>query len=195
MAERAHRSTRMSTSSQLQSRIGAGTQTSEPSDGTGVSNGTGPYIDWGPALPDAYPGGRARLMVANPTTVLVTWETEVASPAEWQIELVVDGWITLMRLTLPGDAREAWIQVAPRTRGAMLLERGSGTEAQVVAVLPFETPPDAPSTNTQERWGRLDAHGHLHHDARVVAGRAIIGSLEGPVASASSSHYARRERP
>ncbi len=185
----------MSTSSQLQSGIGAAPQASDAGDGTAVSNGTGPYIDWGPALPDAYPGGRARLMVANPTTVVVAWETEVASPAAWQLELVVDGWITLMRRTLPGEAREAWIQVAARTRGAMLLARGTGPEAQVVAVLPFETPPDAPSTHTQERWGRLDAHGHLHHDARVVVGRAIIGPLEGPVASAGSSNYPRRERP
>lgn len=173
---RARRSFRMSTSSRLQ----------EPKDAA-FPPSTEPYVDWGPPLPDQYTGDRARVIVANPTTVYVAWETSQRPPDGWRLEVVVDGGIVLQRVLVGAETREHWLAVAPRTRGAVHLARGAAGSG-LVAVLPFETPPDAPSTNTNERWGRLDAHGHLHRDARVVPGRGIGPGYEAPFDVSTSAY-------
>jgi len=147
----------------------------------GTLQSSDPYIDWGPDLPGKYDGGRARLLVANPTSLFVTWESGL-QPQRWRLELVVAG-VTTRVLELAGDAGDAWIQVPARTRGEVRLVR----DGAHVATLPFETPPDAPSDDTSERWGRLDAQGHVR-PAQSIGGTALgVEQLLGRGAPAASS--------
>lgn len=134
----------------------------------GTLTSSDPYIDWGPDLPGKYDGGRARLLVANPRALFVTWESGL-QPNRWRLELVVAG-VTLRVIELAGDAGDAWVSVSPRTHGEVRLVR----DGALVATLPFETPPDAPSEHTAERWGRVDEHGH------VLATASVGGTALGP---------------
>jgi len=143
-----------------------------------------PYIDWGPDLPGKYDGGRARLLVANPRALFVAWESGL-QPERWRLELVVAG-VTLRVIELAGDAGDAWVQVSPHTRGDVRLVR----DGALVATLPFETPPDAPSEDGAERWGRVDEGGHVQAAASVGGTALASEELEpgpGPGGATSSS--------
>lgn len=139
----------------------------------GTQTSSDPYIDWGPALPGKYDGGRARLLVANPRALFVTWESGL-QPERWRVELVVAG-VTLRVIELAGDAGDAWVPVSPHTRGEVRLLR----DGALVATLPFESPPDAPSEDTEERWGRVDTQGHVQ-PAESVGGNALGPELLEP---------------
>ncbi|MFO0749445.1 MAG: hypothetical protein U1F43_27820 [Myxococcota bacterium] len=128
------------------------------------------YIDWGPDLPARYPGGRARLMVANPTTIYVAWETDAPAPEHWAIELHVDGRAT-QSFEVPGKASDGWFQVPAAARGAVHLVRVGDGQRFDVAVLPFATPPAGPSDALEERWGRQDESGSVTAVAAVPGGR------------------------
>ena len=145
--------------------------------GTPSGIGSAPYIDWGPDLPGRYDGGRARVLVANPHTLFVTWESG-STPAGWRVELHVHGGSS-MTLSMPGVATEAWLSAPARARGLIRLFHDDA----LVATLPFETPPDAPSDDVTERWGQVDDHGTVHAVAGVD-GRAI-----GPDAISASAGY------
>jgi hypothetical protein len=133
----------------------------------GTPSSNDPYIDWGPDLPGRYEGGRARALVANAHAVFVTWET-ATPPTSWQLEVAIGG-ETLQSLTIPGGASDHWLQVPARSRGEISLVR----DGVRVAVLPFATPPEAPSDDLGERWGRVDSHGELHADAVPPDGQRI----------------------
>lgn len=130
------------------------------------------YIDWGPDLPARYPGGRARVMVANPTTLYVSWESDAPAPERWYLEVRVDGQRT-ESLEIPGKGSDAWFQVPARTRGHVHLVRVGGGHRTEVAVLPFATPPAGPSDALEERWGRRAATGELVADVPPVRGERI----------------------
>jgi hypothetical protein len=132
-----------------------------------------PYIDWGPDLPARYAGGRARLLVANPRTLYLTWET-AASPGRWRVEVEGADGALLQASDLAGGRSDAWLHVGPRMRGRVHLAR----DGERVATLPFATPPDAPSERSDERWGIMDAGGHVV-DAVPLGGRAL-GVQAGP---------------
>lgn len=146
----------------------------------GTPPSSSPYIDWGPDLPGQYDGGRARVLVANPTTLYLVWETPT-SPARWRLDLLVDGH-RRATLEIDGAGREAWLQVSARSRGEVHLLR----DEVHVATLPFETPPDAPSDDTSERWGRLDGHGQMRA-AGPIGGRALGPDAIAPNASSSAA--------
>lgn len=143
--------------------------------------GSDPYIDWGPDLPGRYDGGRARVLVANPHALFVTWESG-STPAGWRVELQVLGGHgepgATMSLSLPGVATDAWLSAPARARGVIRLFH----DGSLVATLPFETPPDMPSDDVSERWGRVDDHGALQA-ASAVDGRAIGPEAIGPIGS------------
>lgn len=138
----------------------------------GTPTSTEPYIDWGPDLPGRYDGGRARVLVANPRALFVTWET-ATPPAGWRLDVVIGG-EREQTIELGGDASETWVSVRPRLEGEVRLFR----EGERVATLPFETPPDAPSDDTSERWARVDERGQVH------AASSIGGTALGPEAIA-----------
>lgn len=151
----------------------------------GTPSSNDPYIDWGPDLPGRYEGGRARALVANAHAVFVTWET-ATPPDSWQLEVVLGGQV-VQSLTIPGGAGDHWLQVPARSRGEIRLAR----DGVRVAVLPFSTPPEAPSDDLGERWGRVDAQGALHADAVPPQGQRIeLGAdeldIEDRVGSSSS---------
>jgi len=146
----------------------------------GTVESSDPYIDWGPDLPARYPGGRARLLVTNPWTLYLTWETE--SPARrWRIEVERADGVTLEAADHAGGLSDMWLRVPARTRGVVHLSR----DGERVASLPFSTPPDAPSDRSDERWALIDEGGHVH-DAASIGGRAI-GHTEGPGSAGYSS--------
>jgi len=145
---------------------------------------SGPYIDWGPDLPARYSGGRARLLVANPWTLFVTWES-ASAPERWGLELERADGSSLEVAELAGGTSDAWIRVPAKTRGVVHLLR----DGVRVAALPFATPPDAPSNNLDERWGLIDATGEVH-EAQAVDGRALadqhgVVAVKGPGYSSS----------
>ncbi len=146
----------------------------------GTPQSTAPYIDWGPNLPGKYDGGRARLLIANPRALFVTWETGL-QPNQWRLEVAIGG-ETKRVLELAGDAADAWIAVTPRTRGEVRLLR----DGQHVATLPFETPPDAPSNDVSERWARVDASGAVQEGASI-GGNALTVELIVPRDDTTSS--------
>lgn len=133
----------------------------------GTPSSTDPYIDWGPDLPGRYEGGRARALVANAHSVFVTWET-ATPPDSWQLEVVLGGEV-VQTLSVPGGASDHWLRVPARSRGEVRLAR----DGVQVATLPFSTPPESPSEDLVERWGRIDASGELHADATPPDGQRI----------------------
>ena len=150
----------------------------------GTPTSSDPYIDWGPDLPGKYDGGRARLLVANPRALFVTWESGL-QPDRWRLELVVAG-ITLRVIELAGDAGDAWINVSPRTHGEVRLLR----DGALVATLPFESPPDMPSEQSEEHWGRLDEQGHVRPAASIggnALGAELLDQGQAPSSAASAS--------
>jgi hypothetical protein len=168
----------------------------------GTPTETSPYIDWGPDLPSRYEGGRARLLVANPTTLYVSWESDLAAPEKWTVETRIEGAPlggAPLKTDLPGGLLDLWIKVPAGSRGEVHLTRDDAT----VAILPFRTPPDRPSANTSERWGRLGADGHVTEDVLPVIGRPLSSMEEADAAIAaaraelapSSSSSSRATRP
>lgn len=152
----------------------------------GTPTSSDPYIDWGPDLPGRYDGGRARLLVANPRALFVTWESG-SQPERWRLDVVVDGGLS-RTVELAGHAGDAWLSVAPRTRGEVRLVR----DGVHVATLPFETPSEGPSEDTSERWGRTDPQGQMHAAANV--GGTALGPeplVPGEASAPSSSSTAR----
>lgn len=147
----------------------------------GTVESSDPYIDWGPDLPARYPGGRARLLVTNPWTLYLTWETE-ARPERWRVEVERSDGVRLEAADHAGGLSDLWLRVPARTRGVVHLSR----DGVRVASLPFATPPDAPSSELgDERWALIDEGGHVH-DASPVGGRPL-GSPEGPSGAGYSS--------
>lgn len=147
----------------------------------GTVESSDPYIDWGPDLPARYPGGRARLLVTNPWTLYLTWETE-ANPERWRVEVERADGVTLEAADHAGRLSDLWLRVPARTRGVVHLSR----DGVRVASLPFATPPDAPSDRAgDERWALIDEGGHVH-DATPVGGRPL-GHAEGPSGAGYSS--------
>ena len=149
----------------------------------GTASPTSPYIDWGPDLPAHYPGGRARLLVANPTALYVVWESDLAAPARWRLELTVQGAL-LEAVDLPGGFMDTWLQAPAATRGEVHLFR----DGERVATLPFSTPPAGPSdfaVEAEERWGSLE-DGVLVDTSRI-AGYALE-DVSGPTSATSPSN-------
>lgn len=148
----------------------------------GTASPTSPYIDWGPDLPSHYPGGRARLLVANPTALYVVWESDLAAPARWRLELVVLGAL-LEAVDLPGGFMDTWLQAPAATQGEVHLFR----DGERVAALPFSTPPAGPSdfaAEPEERWGAVEDG--VFVDTSGIAGYALE-DVSGPTSDNSST--------
>lgn len=151
------------------------------------STETGVYIDWGPDLPARYPGGRARVLVANPTTLFVSWETERPSPDRWIVEIALahgGG----HALEIPGKSPDVWVHAPAGARGHVHLIRVEGGARETVASLPFRTPPDGPSWRTDERWGRLRGDGVMVADVSPPRGGRI--EVEAPLGHAAVGYEA-----
>ncbi len=142
---------------------------------------TSPYIDWGPDLPSHYEGGRARLLVANPTTLYLSWESDLEAPERWRVETHMEGQ-QVKGADLPPGASDLWIKVPASSRGEVHLLREDAT----LAILGFRTPPDRPSPLTDERWGRLDDSGHVKEDVLPVIGRPLSSLEEADLAIAQA---------
>jgi hypothetical protein len=142
---------------------------------------TSPYIDWGPDLPSRYEGGRARLLVANPTTLYLSWESDLETPKRWRVETHTEG-LDVKAADLPGGASDLWIKVPASSRGEVHLLR----EETTLAILGFRTPPDRPSPLTDERWGRLDEGGQVKEDVLPVIGRPLSSLEEADAAIAAA---------
>jgi len=139
---------------------------------------SGPYIDWGPDLPARYAGGRARVIVANPHAIFVSWESDLGAPDHWLVEVDV-GLGEPTTYEVPGKTPDLWAQVPARTSGVVRLARVEAGEKIEVAALPFETPADGPSWRTDERWGRLGRQGQVAAGAVVVGNRVEESGLAG----------------
>lgn len=139
---------------------------------------SGPYIDWGPDLPARYSGGRARVIVANPHTIFVSWESDLAAPDRWLVEVDI-GHGEPTTYEVPGKTPDLWAQVPARTSGVVRLARVEGEQKVEVAALPFETPADGPSWRTDERWGRLGRGGSLAQGQAVPGNRVDEVGLAG----------------
>jgi len=136
------------------------------------STESGVYIDWGPDLPARYPGGRARVLVANPTTLFVSWETERAAPDRWIVEVrLAHGGGHAVEI--PGKSPDVWVHAPAGARGHVHLIRLDGGSREEVAALPFRTPPDGPSWRTDERWGRLRGDGLMVADVSAPRGGRV----------------------
>lgn len=147
----------------------------------GTTSPLSPYIDWGPDLPSRYEGGRARLLVANPTALYAVWESDRPAPTHWRLELIVQGAL-LDAMDLPGGFMDAWLRAPAGTSGEVVLYR----EGERVATLPFATPPATPSDvlpEEAERWGKL-VEGVLIDTSRI-AGYAL-DEVSGPTAAGHS---------
>jgi hypothetical protein len=150
----------------------------------GTPTSTDPYIDWGPDLPGRYDGGRARVLVANPRALFLTWET-TTPPERWRVEVWL-GEAHERTVDLAGDASEVWIAVGSNTRGELRLVR----DDVHVATLPFETPADGPSADTSERWARIDSHGQMRATPSIggtALGPEAIAPIAGDGATSSGS--------
>ncbi|MCB9728748.1 MAG: hypothetical protein H6744_17405 [Deltaproteobacteria bacterium] len=145
------------------------------------------FVDWGPALPGGYVGGRVRVMTASPRLVRAAWELARDPEEGWTVRAEGARGEELARAELPPHAREAWVRVPPATRGRLALHAG----ADRVAILPFETPADAPSEDRSERWASVGPDGRLQV-ASTPAGRAVE-RLAGP--GGPSSGGSRAEVP
>lgn len=154
----------------------------------------GAYIDWGPELPESFGSGRARLMVANPTTLHLSWETAagsaLASATAWLIEVRRDADGVVSTWRVDGDAGRrsynCWMTVAPRTTGMVRLLGEVDGQLRRVADLTFSTPGDAPSEDLTERWGTLDRLDGSVHAAPAVAGQRVDVAGSGPSPSSST---------
>lgn len=147
----------------------------------GTTSPTSPYIDWGPDLPSHYPGGRARLMVANPTALYAVWESDLPAPKAWRLEVTVQGAL-LEAIELPGGIMDAWLNAPAGTHGEVVLFR----DGDAIATLPFSTPPGGPSDaapEEAERWGKL-VEGVII-DATRVAGYSL-DEVAGPTSAGST---------
>lgn len=152
----------------------------------GTVESSDPYIDWGPDLPGRYSGGRARLLVTNPWTLYVTWESE-STPERWRLEIEREDGVMLEAADHAGGLSDLWLRVPARTRGVVHLSR----DGVRVASLPFATPPDAPSERTEESWALIDQGGHVH-DAAPIGGRALTETSGPSGAGYSSADLASR---
>jgi len=150
---------------------------------------SGVYIDWGPDLPARYPGGRARVLVANPTTIFVGWESDRPAPDRWALHVEIDGGPGFVA-EVPGKSPDVWLQVPAGSRGRVHLVRvdaaavpGDVATLEELAVMPFRTPPAGPSWRTDERWGRLGPRGQMIADVAPPHGERV--AVEEPVGMAA----------
>jgi hypothetical protein len=173
--------------------------TPEPTSSTRPSGESPPpdagvYVDWGPALPEAFGSGRARLMVVNPTTLHLSWEpaagSALAGASAWVVEVRGDGDGLLSSWRVDADGRKSaytcWMTVQPRTAGTVRLLGELDGQLRRVADLAFATPSAAPSDDLAERWGALDRlDGHVQ-EAAAVSGQRVEVAGTGPSPSSST---------
>lgn len=154
----------------------------------------GVYVDWGPALPESFGSGRARLMVVNPTTLHLSWETAdgsaLAGATSWAIEVRGgdDGLLSTWRVDADGgrSAYTCWMTVPSRTAGTVRLLGELDGQLRRVADLAFATPGDAPSQDLSERWGALDRLDGQVQEAAAVSGQRVDVAGTGPSPSSST---------
>lgn len=146
------------------------------------------FIDWGPDLPDTFGSGRARLMVVNPTTLHLSWETaaesQLAAAEAWIAEVRVDGAVLKATFRVEGSpgkhTHNCWMSVEPKTSGFVRLLAVQNGQTKRVADLDFTTPAAGPSSDFAETWGSLDRIGGMRLDEAAVPGNRVEPSDAGP---------------
>ena len=159
------------------------------------------YIDWGPELPSEFASGRARLMVVNPTTLHLSWETasgtSLADAEAWLAEVRSGqaGLQSTYRIEgIPNlHSYNCWMTVEPKSSGFVRILAVVDGQIRRVADLSYTTPADRPSSDLTERWGSLDPlGGHVRSQAAVLGNRVSIESAQ--AASPYSGTHAQTKR-
>ncbi len=148
------------------------------------------YIDHGPDLPRTYPGQRARSMVVSPHLVRLSWEWSREGVDRWSVVARSSSGAELASTEIPEGSGEAWVHVPAGTHGEASIRAHRGDAVQVIATLPFETPPDGPAAaEATERWASWTADGAELVDAEPVAGAGLpdleLAGASGPASSHS----------
>lgn len=158
------------------------------------------FIDWGLPLPEAYEGGRVRVMMVEPRMVRVAWESPSGGVRGWRVRAEGAHGEELAALDLAADVSEAWLHVPASTRGRVELTATTETGSALVATLPFETPAEGPATGRTEpgaeRWARVGPDGRLimvdAPPGRSVDGLPGADGLANAADSSSSTTHIRR---
>lgn len=156
------------------------------------------YIDHGPALPRTYPGRRARSMVVGPELVRVSWEWPREGVDRWTVRAADADGTELTSIGTDAASGEAWLRVPAGCTGTAEILSHRGDTEEIIATLPFETPPDGPApavAPAEERWAQWSTDGGSTHElvaADAVAGAGIPDAIRGGPDAASSNYHPTR---